>query len=136
MKAQIIVSERVDFDKEIKKHVIRNVVNDVSVPALPYAVSFHIYVKLYEVPASEPFEVHLEVAIDEETIGVSNVSVLRNYRKEDQIPGVDTSIGMGVVLIASGNYSFKLLCSDTGEVLAEYPVTVRLDESRLPAEAL
>lgn len=52
-----------------------------------------------------------------------NDIVLKNFRAEDQIPGVDLKIDIPLLLYKTGNHTFELYGEN--HQIASYPITVR-----------
>lgn len=121
MEAQIIVCNKVNFDKS---HSIEKVLNHVNVEVFPWIVNVEVFIKISEISSIETTDLALLVIDDEKNIlNNSPTFAVRNYRDSDQIPGVDLDMKVQLILLKSGNITFELYLNQ--EKVATYPLIVR-----------
>ncbi len=107
------------------------VLNQLTIPVLPYALDLHILLKIFDlrqsVDAYLVFTNHCG-----EQLGRTTTTVLRNYRGEDQVPGVDKDYVVTLVITEPGIVHIR--CFADGEEAAWYPLTIRVleEENRVP----
>ncbi|NEN81042.1 hypothetical protein [Paenibacillus elgii] len=130
MQAQLIVCDRITPNEQARGHQLGTVLNHRTIPVLPYALDLHILLKIFDLPQGKSIDTHFEVTNDRgERLGKTAMTVLRNYRADDQIPGVDKDFVFTLVLTETGIVHFK--CFVDGEEVAWYPLTIRLQEDEL-----
>lgn len=122
LEAQLIVCNKVNFDKS---HSIDKVLNYINVDVFPSVVNVEVFIKLSEISSIETTDLALLVIDTENNIlNNSPTFAVRNYRDSDQIPGVDLDMKVQLVLLKSGNVTFELYLNQ--EKVAKYPLTVRI----------
>ncbi|WP_088831064.1 hypothetical protein [Paenibacillus tyrfis] len=130
MQAQLIVCDRITHNEQAKGHQLGTVLNHQTIPVLPYALDLYILLKIFDLPQGKSIDTHFEFANDRgERLGKTAMTVLRNYRADDQIPGVDKDFALTLVLTEPGIVHIK--CFADGEEAAWYPLTIRLQEDEL-----
>ncbi|WP_163854257.1 hypothetical protein [Paenibacillus elgii] len=130
MQAQLIVCDRITPNEQARGHQLGTVLNHRTIPVLPYALDLHILLKIFDLPQGKSIDTHFEFNNDRgERLGKTAMTVLRNYRADDQIPGVDKDFALTLVLTEPGIVHIK--CFVDGEEAAWYPLTIRLQEDEL-----
>jgi hypothetical protein len=128
MEAQLLVCDRISFDKEKKQHELGNVLNLISIPTFPYVINFTILAKLIYIKFDEDINCQLVIRdAHHNIVSYSNNFILRNHRSDDQVPGVDAHLDLSVILSIPGIIEVQLILND--EKRATYPLTVRLSET-------
>lgn len=124
MNGQIMICDRIEMNRELRYYELGRVLNDITVTTLPTIQTISILVKLFYVPLDGEFTVNIRVYDDDRQLSFSkNDIVLKNFRAEDQIPGVDLKIDIPLLLYKTGNHIFELY--DENQQIASYPITVR-----------
>lgn len=125
MKTQLIVCDRIVSNELWKGHELGRVLNHVTIPVVPFALNLFILLKIFDMPKEKSLDTSF-VIYDQQgkELGVTNKTVLRNYRSEDQVPGVDRDFQITLVLTEPGILHIK--CKVNNEEVAWYPLTVRL----------
>lgn len=120
--AQLIICEKSEFTKS---HSIHNVINHIIVDAFPCVVDVAAFIKVIDLPAINTTDLDL-VVFDSEGNLLNNFPTfaLRNYRDQDQTPGVDLNLNVQLVILKSGIINFQLYLNK--EKITFYPVTVRI----------
>ncbi len=127
LNTQIIVCDRITSNPQLKGHELGKVLNDITIPVLPYAVELNILLKIFDFPAGEALDTHFIFTNSRgEKIGQTGLTVLRNYRMEDQVPGVDKDFTVILVLTEPGIVHIR--CLANGKEAAWYPLTIRLQD--------
>jgi len=126
MKAQLLVCDEVRYDAAEKCHVLGKVRNAISVPTLPYVIDVTVFIKLFDFPREKELVQFVTFEHGYDLLGRTEFSVVRNYRKPDQVPGVDTFSPVSIVVCYTGIHYLRLYVD--GEENAIYPLTIRLDE--------
>ncbi|WP_025849175.1 hypothetical protein [Paenibacillus ehimensis] len=127
MKTQLIVCDRITHNEQARGHQLGTVLNHRTIPVLPYALDLHILLKIFDLPQGKSVDTHFEFTNQRgERLAKTAVTVLRNYRADDQIPGVDKDFAFTLVLTEPGIVHIK--CIADGEEAAWYPLTIRLQE--------
>jgi len=124
MNAQMIVCDCIRMNKEEKFHELGRVLNAIKVDTFPSIYTVSVFIKLFSLSMAEEIESYLKV-LDEDGNVVAFVPnlKLRNYREEDQVPGIDMSIDIDLLICQPGIYTFVLYVNDL--TIASYPLTVR-----------
>lgn len=131
MNSQIMVCDQITGNAEQRCHQLGNILNHIDIPVLPYAVDISILLKLFDISPDQPIDTKFEFRNNHgELIGKTGVTVLRNYRAKDQVPGVDKDFTVTLVLTEPGIVHIN--CIVNGEITAWYPLTVRLQDERQP----
>ncbi|SEN75739.1 hypothetical protein SAMN04487786_0197 [Paenisporosarcina quisquiliarum] len=105
MDVQLIICDSTIFDKS---HSIENVRNSVSVDTFPSIINLSTFVKIIDMPKNETIDFDL-VVFDSKNNILNNAStfVLRNYREENEVPGIDFDLKVQLVILEKGNIYFK-----------------------------
>jgi hypothetical protein len=127
MRAQLLVSEKIEYDEENQRHHLGYIINHYEVDTLPCVCNFNLYVKLQSIPVEEALELQIGFRADNGKLAAySNRVLVRNRRPKDQIPGIDCVINMSVVITRKGNYNFELFVD--AEKKEEYPIKIRVKD--------
>ncbi|WP_235918015.1 hypothetical protein [Paenibacillus lutrae] len=130
MNAQLIICDRISNNEQLKGHSLGTILNHLTIPVLPFVIELHVLVKLFDLPREESIDTVLTITHSNgEIIGKTPTSVLRNYRAEDQIPGVDQDLTLTLVITEPG--ILYIQCMVNGETATWYPLTIRLQESQV-----
>ncbi|MFS0838079.1 hypothetical protein [Paenibacillus sp. 1P03SA] len=130
MNAQLLVCDQITNNASLGGHALGTVLNQVSIPALPYVVELHVLIKLFDLPRHEFVDTALIITNSSgEIIDRTPATVLRNYRAEDQVPGVDQDLSLNLIVTDPGIIYIR--CMVNGEEAAWYPLTIRLQECKV-----
>lgn len=128
IKGQIIVAERVIFDKDNATHSIENIKNSTYFKLFPSVVICDLFIKIFHIhPCDQKITLIVKGAEDGFLFYRSFVFNGKNTRREEMIPGIDISIPVRFTVAEQGNYYFKLFIND--ETIHEYPLYVGLNKS-------
>lgn len=116
--ANIVISKKIEFNRDEKYHNIFQVVNQVFVPILPAVVITDVLVKIL-IPVShmddlagiEP-EIHI---LDKDNKLINNYFLppLENLRMPDNIPGIDIQTNIRFPVKVEGIYEYKLFVGES-----------------------
>jgi len=124
MNGQIMICDHITMNRELRYYELGRVLNDITVTTLPTIQTISILIKLFYVPLDGEFTVNLRVYDDEGEVRISKNDIyLKNFRTEDQIPGVDLKLDIPLLLYKTGIHTFELY--DENHQIASYPITVR-----------
>ncbi|WP_405081976.1 hypothetical protein ACI48J_04990 [Paenibacillus chitinolyticus] len=125
MHTQVIICNEMHFDGERKTRMLGEVINQMTIQALPAVINLSLLIKIIDMPKGE--EVSTEIKIidpSNEVIGTTSY-VHRNYRKPDEVPGVDQHIDYTLLIETIGTILFKIYIN--GDLINWYPVQIYLD---------
>lgn len=126
MITQLIVCDQILSNEQWRGHELGKVLNHVTIPVVPYALNLSILLKIFDMPRRESLDAYFIFCDQEgERLGGTEKTVLRNYRLDDQIPGVDKDFQVTLVLTEPGIVLIK--CMVNNEEAAWYPLTVRME---------
>jgi hypothetical protein len=135
MNVQLLVCDEITNNPVKKGHRLGTVLNHVTIPVLPYAIDLHLLVKIFDLPKEEGVDVTIKIYnVKGEIRGGTGTLVVRNYRENDQIPGVDRDIRITLVVTEPEILYFR--CYVNEEEAAWYPMTVRLEEDTSSEKAV
>ncbi|WP_201716131.1 hypothetical protein [Rossellomorea arthrocnemi] len=124
MEAQMIICDKVTFDVV---HKLGSVINTIYVDCFPCIYEVEAFVKLIGIPSTQTTDFAVGVLDSEkEIVASSDIIAVRNYRDDDQVPGIDMDLKMQLLLCKKGIINFKLLLNKNE--VTSYPITVRLRE--------
>ncbi|RFB33062.1 DUF6941 family protein [Brevibacillus sp. VP] len=127
MNSQLLVVDKVNFSNEHKKHIIGHILEDITVPALPFVCTFHMFIALKELPDRTTFELQLKIKDrNGKDVGISSPITMYHERKDDQSSEMETSLKMSMVLSLEGTYTAELYYD--GEVVTTHPVHVQMEQ--------
>ncbi|MBV6714848.1 hypothetical protein KV564_14390 [Paenibacillus chitinolyticus] len=130
LNAQLLVCDQITNNTLLGGHALGTVLNQVSIPALPYVIEMHVLIKLFDLPRHEFVDTALIITNSSgEMIDRTPATVLRNYRAEDQVPGVDQDVSLHLIVTEPGIIYIR--CMINGEEAAWYPLTIRLQEQKV-----
>ncbi|WP_084159665.1 hypothetical protein [Paenibacillus ehimensis] len=124
MQAQLLICDEIMNDEEKKGHRLGMVLNHFTIPVLPYVISFHVLLKLFEISREDTIDTYLLITDPRgKIIGRTDTLFLRNYRKEDQVPGLDRNFYISLVISEIGTIHVK--CFVNNKEVTWYPLTIR-----------
>lgn len=127
MEAQILLCDHIDMNMEHKYHTLGKVLNAIEVETLPAIYKAAVFVKLFNIPIDDEIAGRIIVYDSEmEYSCYTGMISLRNYRGEDQVPGVDFNQDIRMVISVPGIYSVEFYVNDSK--VASYPLTVRVNQ--------
>lgn len=127
MNVQLLVCDKITNNPVKKGHQLGTVLNHITIPVLPYAIDMHLLVKIFNLPKDESVDINVKIYNAKGEIrAVSGTLVVRNYREDDQVPGVDRDIQ--ITLVITEPEILYIRCYVNKEEAAWYPLTVRLEE--------
>lgn len=123
MIGQILIADKIKFSEESKTYSIENIINKYIIDTLPMVCFFNIFVKISEIPRDEPIEVQILVTNSNgDLVGNSEKILISNPRGVDQVPGVDISISLTLILLKEDNYFFSLYIDGSNQ--SNYPLKI------------
>jgi len=124
MNGQIMICDHITMNRELRYYELGRVLNDITVTTLPTIQTISILIKLFYVPLDGEFTMNFRVYDDEGQLCFSPKEILlKNFRAEDQIPGVDLKLDIPLLLYKTGIHTFELF--DENHQISSYPITVR-----------
>lgn len=133
LNVQLIVCDQIINNEELRGHELGRVLNHITIPVIPYVLELHILLKIFNIPKDRAVDTHFLLTNQQgEEIGRTSTTVLRNYRADDQISGVDRDFAIMPVIVETGMINIRCFVDEKEE--AWYPLTVRLQEEKLKME--
>ncbi len=116
--AQLIPAKEIQFDRNLKVHHIREVINRLSVPTFPFIASCDVLVQLM---LPEGHAEMIELRVLDKTGNVLTLMQIdaRNVREPDYPPGCDISMSVRFLAEKEGIYEIQALGMEG--VIARYP---------------
>ncbi|MDF2652638.1 MAG: hypothetical protein K0Q73_8443 [Paenibacillus sp.] len=127
LRGELLVADKVTFDKEKKCFTAHHILNVVTVPLFPSAIITNLLVKLYVPSADSVHELDIEVKDGaDELVFYESVGEVKNVRTNLQygmLPGIDTSVICRFPVTSQGTYTFKLYVDK--QLLSTYPLYIQ-----------
>jgi hypothetical protein len=115
--AQLIPAKEIQFDRNLKVHHIREVINRLSVPTFPFIASCDVLVQLM-LPGRHSEMIELRVMDKAGSVLTLMQFEARNVREPSLPPGCDISLGIRFLTEKEGIYEIQAIGMD--RVLAQY----------------
>ncbi|WFA84602.1 MULTISPECIES: hypothetical protein [Paenibacillus] len=123
MRGNLICCKNLDFNKDRLCHTLGEVINRIEISTRPKVLEIYVLIKLSGIEIDKSYEVEVQFRNEDRTVvGYTDKFILYNRRGNKQVPGVDSSIKMKVVITNTGNFTMDLMID--GEDIDSYPIYI------------